>query len=138
VALWPKIGRVRCTCQVSRPCNLAGWPSFLLAPPLGIGYLEHRPYWTCIENGFWKCANTWPAGQGDVASRPHLVSVEPMLFATSFPRVIFSVTMPYFGHNEDMHGFWSIWCFSVIRCSRNGRSIKLVELISNKHLFSIS
>jgi hypothetical protein len=23
----------------------------------------------------------------------------------SFPRVILSVTMPYFGHNEDMHGF---------------------------------
>jgi hypothetical protein len=29
------------------------------------------------------------------------------LCATSSPRVIFSVTMPYFGHIEDMHGFWS-------------------------------
>jgi hypothetical protein len=35
VVLWPKIGRVRPTCQ-------AGPPSFLLAPPLGIGYLEHH------------------------------------------------------------------------------------------------
>jgi hypothetical protein len=31
--------------------------------------------------------------------------------------VIFSMTMPYFWHNKDMHGFWSIWCFSFIRCS---------------------
>jgi hypothetical protein len=30
------------------------------------------------------------------------------LCATSSPRVILSVTMPYFGHIEDMHGFWSI------------------------------
>jgi hypothetical protein len=30
-----------------------------------------------------------------------------MLCAMSFPRVIFSVTMPYFGHNKDMHGFCS-------------------------------
>jgi hypothetical protein len=99
--LWPKIGRVGPTCQTSRPCNLAGQPSFLLAPPLGItlrtafaGYID----------------------QGDVADRPHLGSVEPVLCATSFPRIILSVTMPYFGHNEDIHGFWSIWCFSVIRC----------------------
>jgi hypothetical protein len=27
---WPKIGRVRSTCQAGRPCNLVGWPSFLL------------------------------------------------------------------------------------------------------------
>jgi hypothetical protein len=53
-------------------------------------------------------------------------------------RVIFSVTMSYFGHNEDMHGFWSIWCFSIIWCSWNGRSTKLVKLVSNKHLSSIS
>jgi hypothetical protein len=39
----------------------------------------------------------WPAS--------HLGSVEPVLCATSFPRVIFFVTMPHFGHNEDMHGF---------------------------------
>jgi hypothetical protein len=32
--LWSKIGRMRPTCQ-------AGQPSFLLAPPLGIGYLEN-------------------------------------------------------------------------------------------------
>jgi hypothetical protein len=37
-----------------------------------------------------------------------------------------------------MHRFWFIWCFSIIRCSWNGRSAKLVELISNDHLSSIS
>jgi hypothetical protein len=103
--LWPKIGCVGPTCQAGRPCNLAGWPSFLLAPPLVIGYLEHRLSWTRRQNSFWKYANTWPADQGDVASRPHLVLVEPVLCATSFSHVILSVTMPYFGHNEDMHDF---------------------------------
>jgi hypothetical protein len=112
--LWSKIGRVGPTCQAEWPCNLARRPCFLLAPALGIGYLEHRLCWTRRQNGFWKCANAWPADHGDVAGRPHLGSVEPVLCATSFPHVILSVTMPYFRHNEDMHGFWSIWCFSVI------------------------
>jgi hypothetical protein len=40
--LWPKIGRVGPTCQAGRPCNLARRPSFLLAWPLCIGYLEHH------------------------------------------------------------------------------------------------
>jgi hypothetical protein len=40
--------------------------------------------------------------------RPHYGSVGPGLCATSSPRVILSVTMSYFGHNEYMHGFWSI------------------------------
>jgi hypothetical protein len=75
-------------------------PSFLLAPPLGIGYLEHRLFWTRRQT---KCANTWPTGQGDVASWPHHVWIEPVLCAMSFSRVIFSVTMPHFGHNEYMH-----------------------------------
>jgi hypothetical protein len=70
-----------------------------------------------VDKFFWKCTNTWPTGQGDVAGPPHLGSVEPVLCATSFSQFIFSVTMPYFGHNEDMHGFWSIWCFFIIRCS---------------------
>jgi hypothetical protein len=90
------------------------------------------------QNGFWKCTNTWSARKGDMADRTHLGSVEPVLCTMSFPCVILSVTMPYFGHNEDMHGFWSIWCFSIIRCSWTGRSTKLVELISNRHLSSIS
>jgi hypothetical protein len=80
-----------------------------------IGYSTYRLALTHGENGFRKCANTWPVGQSDVADRPHLGSVEPVLYATSFPHVVLSVTMPYFGHNEDMHGFWSMWCFSVIR-----------------------
>jgi hypothetical protein len=53
--LWPKFGHVG-------PTYWAGWPSFLLAPPLVIGYLEHRLSWTHRQNGFWKCANTWLAG----------------------------------------------------------------------------
>jgi hypothetical protein len=101
--LWPKIGHVRPTCQAGRPCNLVGRPSFLLAQPLGIGHLEHHLFWTRRQNCFLKCANTWLVGQGDVVSRPHLGSVEPVLCATSFSHVIFSVTMPYFGHNKDMH-----------------------------------
>jgi hypothetical protein len=50
--LWPKIGWVRPTCH-------GGWPRFLLAPPLGIGYLEHRLFWTRRQKDFWKCGNTW-------------------------------------------------------------------------------
>jgi hypothetical protein len=46
--------------------------------------------------------------------------------------------MPDFGYIEDMHGFWSIWYFFVIRCSWKVRSTKLVELVSNKNLSSIS
>jgi hypothetical protein len=49
-----------------------------------------------------------------LAGRPHLGSVESVVCATSFPRVILSVIVPYCGHNEDIHGFWSIWCFFVI------------------------
>jgi hypothetical protein len=40
-----------------------------------------------------------------VVGWPHLGSVEPVLCATSFSHVILFVTVPYFGHNEDMHGF---------------------------------
>jgi hypothetical protein len=47
-------------------------------------------------------------GQGGGASRPHFGSVGPGLCATSSPRVILSMTMPYFEYIEDMHGFWSI------------------------------
>jgi hypothetical protein len=70
-----------------------------------IGYSSYRLTLTRGGNGFWKCVNTWPAGQGDVAGQPDFGSVGPVLYAMSFPRVILPVTMPYFGHNEDMHGF---------------------------------
>jgi hypothetical protein len=53
---------MRPTCQASRPCNLVKWPSFLLALPLSIGYLEHCLCWTRRQNSFWKCANTWAVG----------------------------------------------------------------------------
>jgi hypothetical protein len=64
--------------------------------------------------------------------------VGPRLIATSSPCIKLSKSTPVFGHHEDMYGFWSVWCFSVIRCSWNGRSTKLIELISNRHLFSTS
>jgi hypothetical protein len=75
--LWMKIGHVRPTCQAGWPCNLVGWPSFLLAPPLGIGYIEHHLFWTRRQNGFWKYANTWPASQGDMAAGHTLARLSP-------------------------------------------------------------
>jgi hypothetical protein len=128
--LWAKLALVGPTCQPGRQ-------SFVATPTLGIGYPMHRPFLTCLQSRIWKCTNTWPPGQGGGAGWPHIGSVGPRLCAISSPRVIFSVTMPYFGHIEDMHGFWSIWCFSVIPCSWNGRSTRLVEPISYKHLSSI-
>jgi hypothetical protein len=56
----------------------------------------------------------WALHTLSTASAGH---VDKTFCATSFSRVIFSMTMPHFGHNEDMNGFWSIWCFSIIRCS---------------------
>jgi hypothetical protein len=52
--LWPKIGHARPTWQADRPCNLAGRPCFLIAPPLSIGYLEDCLCRTHRQNGFWK------------------------------------------------------------------------------------
>jgi hypothetical protein len=88
--LWPKIQRRRPTCQAGQPCNLAGRSSFLLELPLGIGYLEHRLCWTCRQNGFLemrqrscsKGRSVFSCSQGEL-----------VLCATSFPHVIFSVTM---------------------------------------------
>jgi hypothetical protein len=40
-----------------------------------------------------------------MAGWPHIGLVEPMHCVMLFSHVILSVTMPYFGHNEDMHGF---------------------------------
>ncbi len=101
------------------------------------GCYTYRLNMTCVESVISLAPNPgWPAKEW--ADRPHLGSVGPGLFATSSPHVILSETTPGFGHNEDMHGFWSIWCFSVIRCSWNGRSTKLMELVSNRHLSSIS
>jgi hypothetical protein len=70
--------------------------------------------------------------------RPHHRSVGPGLFTASSPSVILYETTLGFGHHEDMYGFWSIWCFSVIWCFWNGRSTKLVKLVSNRHISSIS
>jgi hypothetical protein len=132
VVLWPKIRRVGPTWQADRPCNFAGRTSFLLAPPF--------PHWILLLSTYF---DTWwervlEMCQHMVGRCPHLGSVELVLYATSFPHIILSVTMPYFRHNNDMHGFWSIWCFSIIRCSWNSRSTKLMELVSNRHISSIS
>jgi hypothetical protein len=57
----------------------------------------------------------WQVGQGDVACRPHLALEEPVLCATSF------------------HPYGAFPSFDVPRTST-----KLMELVSNKHLSSIS
>jgi hypothetical protein len=122
------IGGVRRCCgerlgawgPLDRPTSHPTWPSGQVSSLHCLSHIGFSSYWLALtrdENRFWKCANTWPADQGDVAGRPHFGSVEPVLYAISFSRVILSVTMPYFGHNDDMHGFWSIWCFSIILCS---------------------
>jgi hypothetical protein len=119
------------------PGNPAAHPT--RPPPiLGIGYPVHRPSLTCWQSRNWNGTNTWPANQGGGAGRPHFGLVGPRLCCMSSPHVILSVTMPYFRHIEDMHEFWSIWYFFVIQCSWNGTSTKLMKLICNKHLSSIS
>jgi hypothetical protein len=94
--------------------------------------------WREVKVDFKNTTPPRPPGQGGGASRPHFGSARPGLCATSSLHVILSVMTPDFRHNEDMYGFWSIWYFSIIRCSWNGKSTKLVELVSNKHLSSIS
>jgi hypothetical protein len=136
--LWLKVRLGGPTCQAGRPARVIERLGFVAAPTLGIGYPVHQPSLTCWQMKIWKCANTWPDGQGGGAGRLHFGSVGPGLCATLSPHVILSVTMTYFRHIEDMHEFWFIWCFSVIRYFWNGRSTKLVELISNKHISSIS
>jgi hypothetical protein len=93
---------------------------------------------TRVEGRFQKDAKPWQTDQGGGAGQLHFGSARPKLCATSSPHVILSVTTPGFGHNEDMYGFWFIWCFFDIQCSWNGKPTKLVELVSNKHLSSIS
>jgi hypothetical protein len=135
--LWLKVGLRGPTChgQLARVTRRL---CFLAAPSLGIGCPMHQPSLTHWQSRVFRGANTWPVSQGCGSSWNHSGSVGPGLCATSSPHVIFSVTMPYFGHIEDMHWFGSIWCLSVIRCCWNVRSTKLMELVSKKHLSSIS
>jgi hypothetical protein len=111
--LWPKLGLRGPIYQADRPARVVRRPIFVAALTLIIGYLMHRPSLTRWQSRIWKGANTWLAGQGGGAGWLHFGSVGPGLCATSSTCVTFSVTMPYFGHMEDMHGFWSIWCFSL-------------------------
>jgi hypothetical protein len=117
VVLWPKNELVGPLVRLAGHATWSGGQVSSLHRLWAMDTLSSAFCWTCRQNGFWNCTTRSPAGQGDVAGRPHLGSIEPMLCATSFPQFILSVTMPDFGHNEDTHGFWSIWCFSVIRCS---------------------
>jgi hypothetical protein len=41
LVLWPKVGLVGPTCQADWPARVAGRPSFLAAPTLGIGCPVH-------------------------------------------------------------------------------------------------
>jgi hypothetical protein len=53
--LWPKVGLKG---ALVRP---AGWPCFMAAPTLVIGYPGHWPSLTRWQSGIWKGAKTWPA-----------------------------------------------------------------------------
>jgi hypothetical protein len=103
--LWPKVGLGGPTCHTGRLTRVAGQPRFLATLILGIGCPMHRHSLTCWQCGVSKGTNSWPAGQGGGADRPHFGSVGPGLSATSSPCVIFSMTMSYFGHIKDMHIF---------------------------------
>jgi hypothetical protein len=81
------------------------WPADHLDSPSGQVSWLHRPWaldTPCTDFVYML------AGQGGGADRPHFGSVWPGICAMSSPHVILSVTMHYFGHIEDMHGFWSI------------------------------
>jgi hypothetical protein len=82
------------TCQAGWPARVAWRPSFMAAPTLDIGYPMHRPSLTHWQSGIWKGTNSWPAGQGGGAGRPHFYSVGSGLCATSSPPVIFSSDAP--------------------------------------------
>jgi hypothetical protein len=122
------IGGVRRCCgrrlgawgPLDKPTGHATWSGDQVSSLYNVSHIRYSSYRLTLtrgENDFWKCANTWSISQGDVAGWPNLGSVEPVLYATSFSCVILYVNMPYFIHNEDMHEFCSIWCFSIIRCS---------------------
>jgi hypothetical protein len=93
--LWPKVGLRGPTCQAAQPTRVARQPSLLPTLTLGIGYPMHRPSLTCWQSVAGK-APTPSRPAMEVGGRPHFGSVGPGLCATSSPRVIFSVTMPYF------------------------------------------
>jgi hypothetical protein len=118
--------------------HVAGPPTFSAFTDFG----HHRPTTptsldTCMKQ-FLKIRQTLAGRPRKWGQPAHFGSVGPGLCATSSPHVVLSLAMFYFGHNEDMHGFWSILCFSIIRCSWNGKSTKLMELVSKKHPASIS
>jgi hypothetical protein len=118
------------------------------SPPQAWGGLEHLDSWPTNVLGLHRlqasltsldtCMKQFSKILQTLAGWPHFGSVGLGLCATPSPHVVLSMTMSYFRHNEDMHGFWSIWCFSVVQYLWNGKSTKLVELVSNKHLSSIS
>jgi hypothetical protein len=76
-------------------------PAGQLDLPGGQVFWLHRPW--ALDTPCTDFVDTL-AGQGGGADRPHFGSVWPEICTTSSPHVILSVTMPYFGHIEDMHG----------------------------------
>jgi hypothetical protein len=90
--------------------HVASRPTFSAFTDFG----HHRP--TPLTS-FDKCMKRFSKICQTLVGRPHFDSVGPGLCAMSSPHVILSVTMSYFRHNKDMHGFWSIWWFFVISCS---------------------
>jgi hypothetical protein len=90
-----------------------GWPAVHVAdrPPnsASTDFAHRIPRAPTLLNTLAKQKLKW---RQHLASQPHFGSVGPGLCAMSSPHVILSVTMPYFGYIEDMHGFWFIWCFS--------------------------
>jgi hypothetical protein len=126
------------TCQVGRPARVAGRPCFMAAPTLGIGHHMHRPSLTRWQSGIWIGANTWPTDQGGGPGRPHFGRLGPG-FMPHHPLMSYSLWLCLIlDILKICMDFWYIWCFSVIWCSWKGRSTKLVELVSNNHLSSVS
>jgi hypothetical protein len=93
-----------------RPAGQALWQHHLSY----IGYPSWQLKLTRVEDGFWKDRKPWLTGQGGVAGWPSVGLVGPEFCAMSSSCVILSMPISYFGYNKDTHGFWSIWCFSVI------------------------
>jgi hypothetical protein len=58
--LWSKVELRGATCQGGQLARVAGRPSFLATPTLGIGCPMHWPSLTCWQSRVWKGANTWP------------------------------------------------------------------------------
>jgi hypothetical protein len=71
----------------------------------GIGCHVHQPSLTHGKAEFEKVPTPGRPAKEVGPARPTLAQLGPG-FVPCVPHVILSVTVPYFGHIEDMHGFW--------------------------------